>query len=113
MDREDVFDGDLSGAAQPVDGPAHRLDVVEDFHCRDIGSVIAHRLRRLRLEEAATANLKALDTRGCDGLCTEQQPSYGFGVNETACFNVEPRDGTLGFRHVGGSVPVEPDAPAN
>jgi hypothetical protein len=63
MHRQDVVDGERGPRAQRLDGPLHRLDVVEHLGRRDIDLAARELPRHLRFEQPAAPDLETFDAR--------------------------------------------------
>jgi hypothetical protein len=61
---EKALDGNARSCTERLDRPVHRLDVVEDLGCRNVGTPVAEVLGELCLQEPAPADLQSLDLRG-------------------------------------------------
>ena len=72
VDREEILGRDRLLAAQMLDGPRHRLQVVQHLDRGHVRQFIAAASCRLGLEQPAASDLQALDARRCDRLGPEQ-----------------------------------------
>ncbi len=109
LDSEEVLDCDLRLGAQGVNGPAHGLDVVEDFQSGDVGWRLAHDAGGLRLQEPTAAHFEAFDARGRDRLRPQQEPGEGFRADECMRLCVEPGHRRFGVGHVGSDFTIQRD----
>ncbi|MCL2395642.1 MAG: hypothetical protein FWC87_13275 [Acidimicrobiaceae bacterium] len=85
----------------------HRADVSEDLSGRDVGWGLGESLHDLRSEEASCPDLQTLDPGGGNRLCSKEDPSQSFGVDERRRFDVQASDGRFSLSHVGGNLGPE------
>src|SRR4051794_12708550 len=112
MDVKQVFDCDGLDIAQGVNGPAHRINVVQNLFSGHVGWILAETSCRLRLKEAPTSDFETFDFRGRNGLGAQEETGNGFGVEERLGLNIQPSDGALSVSDVGQGVALQEEWPS-